>query len=119
MHVSGGDRSNQLSMAALSDRECDEERPAVMISANGNQSIFASRVSGIRRDARLAPLHRLDFSDRNAVALALRPISLVPIKPLENEIHSEICGLRRKIHEPARCPPPEVCRSSGGWSTSE
>jgi hypothetical protein len=99
---------------SLADCECDEERPTVLISANGNESIFVCRVGRIRCDTRLAREHRLDFFDRHAVPLALRPISLVPIKPLDSDIHGEIYGVRREIQESARYLPPYVSGSSLG-----
>jgi hypothetical protein len=62
----------------------------MLISTNCDESIFVRGVSHVGRNARSTPQQGLDFADRNAVTLALRPISLVPIKPVNYAIHREI-----------------------------
>jgi len=55
MHIPGGYRPDQSLIVSFPDRECDEEWPAVQISANGHTPIFVGGVCRIGRDTRSAP----------------------------------------------------------------
>jgi hypothetical protein len=90
VHVASGDRPYQAPAFSLSNRERDEQRSTVLISANRDQPIFVRGMRWIGRDARLPSYNRLYFAYRNAVAFALRPISRIPFEAVDNEIHREI-----------------------------
>ena len=90
MHVSGGDWPDQLPILSSTDCECDENRSAIVISADRDEAIFVGGMDRVGSDTRLPPQNCFDFGDWNAVATHLEiVVARLPESALAHQVLSE------------------------------
>src|SRR5580704_15176055 len=112
VHIACTNRPNEDGTAAPAKRKRHKNVPSGGTPPNGLEALLHLRMLKIWEQRYRSSKNRLDFSDRNAMALALVPIAMVPVKPGRGKVHDLVydCTYKCQSYSARLASPPRLQR---------